>query len=393
MAIQGTLTQRRLLATRRRLVCARARHPGRHPVRNHPAGKPAGNLARNPTRNPASEKPASPSPTLAFLVFVLACALLLALALPARAATPAAPVSEADRSVTLVVPFAPGGPTDRVAQALAPALARALDLPVRIRHEAGAGGTAGALAVARARPDGRTVLLHQLGMATAPALYRSLPYQVSRDFTPVGLVVEMPMALVVRRDFPGRSVADTVWLLRRPQSSWLAGFAGLGSASHLCGLLIASALEVDFIQIPYPGTGPALADLVDGKVDLMCDQSSNVLAAIQAHEIRPVAVTAPERLASLPDVPVTAKVGLASVDLSVWHGLYLPGGAPAAVTSRLSRALATARSDPGFQEAMAAVEGRIPPARAAGAASLQRRLSEETRRWAPLIRRSGQQAD
>lgn len=298
-----------------------------------------------------------------------------------------------EETIRLVVPFSAGGPTDAVARALAPALARALGAPVEVDHQPGAGGTRGALAVAQARADGRTLLLHHIGMATAPALYRALPYRPQRDFVALGGVVEMPMTLVVRRDFPGRNEADTVWLLRRPHASWLVAYAGLGAASHLCGMLLSEALGVDLIQIPYQGTGPAMRDLRAGQVDLMCDQIITTQAPIKAGDVRAVAVTSARPLATLPGVPTTGQAGLPGLDLSIWHGLYLPAGASEAIVRRYVRALAAARTDPAFVEAMAAVDAVVPAAANATPQAFRRLLASETKRWAVLIRRNGQLAD
>ena len=306
-----------------------------------------------------------------------------------------AAATDDQQAIHLVVQFAAGGPSDAVARALAPALSRALDEPVELKYLAGAGGTRGALAVAQSRADGRTLLLHHVGMATAPALYRALPYRPQRDFTPIGAVVDMPMTIVVRQDFPGRNAADTVWLLRRPQAPWLFAYAGPGSASHLCGMLMAEALGTDLIQIPYRGTGPALRDLREGRVDLMCDQTSNTLAPIRAGEIRAVAVTrgkgGGQASAGLDTVPSADQLGLPGLDLSIRYGLYLPAGAPPAIAARLGRALSAARKDPAFVQAMTEALGVIPAA--AGPQALRRHLADDTRRWGALILRNGQQAD
>ena len=369
----------------------------RHPLRRHPAsaGRPLLRLSAGQglagLAGPAEPARRGRFGQLRTAGILLAGALTVTVALvwpgAPRAATPSA------EPISLVVPFAAGGPTDAVARELAPALARALGEPVELKHLPGAGGTRGALAVAQARADGRTLLLHHIGMATAPALYRALPYRPQRDFTPLGRVVDMPMTIVVRQDFPGRDGADTVWLLRRPQAPWLVAYAGLGAASHLCGMLLSDALGVDLIQIPYQGTGPAIRDLRAGQVDMMCDQTSNTLAPIRAGEVRAVAVTAARRLPGLDDVPTTGQMGLPGLDLSIWHGLYLPAGAAEALVGRYARALASARRDPAFVEAMAAMQGVIPAAQAATPQALRRQLVSETRRWSAVIRRNGQQAD
>jgi tripartite-type tricarboxylate transporter receptor subunit TctC len=332
---------------------------------------------------------------------------LLALALavsapPARTQSPVAasarvePAGESTdrrRDIALIVPFAAGGPTDALARTLAPYLAHGLGEPVSVQNIAGAGGTRGALAAVQAGADGRTLLLHHIGMATAPALYRHLPYDPQRDFTPIGRVADVPMTVIVRRDFPGRTFAETAVLLRQQRTPWLVAYAGLGAASHLCGLLLSDALGVDLIQIPYQGTGPAIKDLIAGRVDLMCDQTTNTVDAIAAGEVRALAVTSDRPLVGLPLVPTAAALGLEGLRLSIWHGLFVPGRVPAPQVERLMQALAGARRDPGFARAVERVNGFIPDADDATPQALARLLARETRRWAGLIRRSGQYAD
>ncbi|MET0510043.1 MAG: tripartite tricarboxylate transporter substrate-binding protein [Burkholderiaceae bacterium] len=312
---------------------------------------------------------------------------------PAITVKPAGEQSDRRHGVALIVPFAAGGPTDALARTLAPPLARGLGEPVTVQNIAGAGGTRGALAAVQAGNDGRTLLLHHVGMATAPALYRNLPYDPQRDFTPVGRVVDVPMTLIVRRDFPGRTFGETTVLLRQPRAAWLVAYAGLGAASHLCGLLLSEALGVDLIQIPYQGTGPAIKDLIAGRVDLMCDQTTNTVDAIAAGQVRALAVTSDRPLVDLPQVPTATDLGMEGLRLSIWHGLFVPGRAPAPVVERLSRALGSAQRDPEFTRTVERVHGFLPAADDATPQALARLLAGETRRWGALIRRAGQYAD
>ena len=299
----------------------------------------------------------------------------------------------AEAPVTIIVPFAAGGPTDKVARALVPAFERALGEPVEVRNVGGAGGTAGATEAAGASPDGRTLLMHHIGMATAPALYRHLPYDPQRDFVPIGKVVDVPMVLVGRPGFEPASAQAAIRAIRARQSSPLVAYAGLGAASHLCGLLLAGALQVDLIQIPYRGTGPALVDLLAGKVDLMCDQTSNTVAPIRDGRLRGLAVTTPARLSRLPELPTTAQSGLATLRLSIWHGLYVRSGTPLARVDALARAMQSALRDPSFIAVAASFDGVIATPAEATPAGLRALLAAETARWAPIIRRTGQFAD
>lgn len=317
-----------------------------------------------------------------------AAALVLALAAGGTAAQ-----AGETAPITIVVPFAAAGPTDAVARALAPGLSAALAEPVTVRNHAGAGGTAGADAVARAPADGRTLLLHHVGMATAPVLYRQLPYEPQRDFVPLGRVVDVAMTLVARADFPGRTGAEALRTIRRGQADLLVAYAGLGAASHLCGLLLADALGVDLIQIPYRGTGPAMVDLIDGKVDLLCDQTTTTTKPLQEGRIKGLAITSPSRVAGLPDLPTVAELGLPGLQLTIWHGLYAPAGTPAPVVDRLARALQATLRDPRFVAEMARIDGVLPGAGEASPDALRRLLATETRRWTPVLRRTGQFAD
>ena len=318
---------------------------------------------------------------------------LVMVACVAGVATGSARGQAAAAPITLIVPFAAGGPTDQVARALLPGLEKALGEPVRVRNVGGAGGTAGATEAAGAPPDGRTLLLHHIGMATAPSLYRRLPYDPQRDFAPIGRVVDVPMVLVARAGFEAANAREAIRSIRSAATSPLVAYAGLGAASHLCGLLLANALGVDLIQIPYKGTGPALVDLLAGRIDLMCDQTTNTVAPILDGRLRGIAVTTPERLPTLPALPTTAQVGIAGMRLAIWHGLYAPAGTPAATLETLSRALREALREASFVATAARFDGRVASQAEATPAAMRALLAAETARWAPIIRRTGQFAD
>lgn len=249
-----------------------------------------------------------------------------------------------DKPVTLVVPFAAGGPTDKVARDLAEALRGPLGGTVTVENVAGEGGTAGATKVAKASADGYTLLVHHIGMATAPLLYRGLKFKPLEDFEYLGLVNEVPMTLVARPNHPANSWPELAkWLDGRTDRAQLA-HAGIGSASHLCGLLFQAARKADLQTTVYKGTGPAMADLIAGKVDLMCDQTSNTLSPIEAGKVKAYAVTTSRRLSGpLAKLPTLDEAGLKGFNITIWNGVYAPKGTPKAVLDKLQDRDAVAR--------------------------------------------------
>jgi tripartite-type tricarboxylate transporter receptor subunit TctC len=276
------------------------------------------------------------------LTLALAAGLAAPAVLPGiAAAQPAYP----NRPVTVIVPFAAGGPTDVVTRLVAEVMARDLGQPVVVENVGGAGGTLGAQRVAQARPDGHTLLLHHIGMGTTPSLYRRLAYDPVNGFEPVGLVTEVPMTIIAKKDFPAANLAEMVKVMREQKLSINLANAGVGAASHLCGLLLQSAVQAQVTTIPYRGTGPAMTDLIGGTVDLMCDQTTNTTQQIRSGAVRAFAVTTTERNAALPDLPTAAEAGLPGFEVSVWHGLYAPRGTDAAIVNRLSRSLQVALRD------------------------------------------------
>jgi tripartite-type tricarboxylate transporter receptor subunit TctC len=297
------------------------------------------------------------------------------------------------RPVTMVVPFAAGGPTDTVARLVAQVMTNDLGQTVVVENVGGAGGTLGAQRVAQARPDGYTILLHHIGMATIPTLYRRLAYDPVNGFETIGLVTEVPMTLVARRNLGPNTLQELVALARRERDRLNYANAGIGAASHLCGLLFQKAIDVPFTTVPYRGTGPAMNDLVAGTVDLMCDQTTNTTEQIRAGTIRGFAVTTRERVASLPDLPTAAEAGLPDFEVSVWHGLYAPRGTPAPIIERLNRALLVALRDETLGRRFAEL-GTAPVAAARATPQVHRTFwQEDIAKWRPLIQGAGQYAD
>ena len=300
-----------------------------------------------------------------------------------------------DKPVTIVVPFAAGGPTDKVARDLGDVLRRQLNQTVVIENVGGAGGTLGAAKVAKAAPDGYTVLLHHIGMATSPALYRKMSYDTLGDFEYLGMINEVPMTLIGRSTLPANNMAELrKWIDANKGKINLAN-AGLGAASHLCGLLFQQAVAVDMTTVPYKGTAPAMTDLLGGQVDLMCDQTTNTTQQIEGGKVKAFGVTTPKRLTTpaLAKLPTLDESGLKGFNVSIWHGMYAPKGTPKAVVDKLNSALRAALKDPEFikrEEALGAVV--ITDARLGGAEH-KRFVEAEINKWGPVIKAAGQYAD
>ncbi|AQZ71131.1 hypothetical protein BKM31_45300 [[Actinomadura] parvosata subsp. kistnae] len=297
-----------------------------------------------------------------------------------------------DKNITFVVPFSAGGPTDTVTRMIAEPMAAKLGGKIVVQNVEGAGGTVGAGEVARAQPDGYTVLMHHIGMSTAPALYQSLGYKPLDDFQTVGLVTEVPMTIVARKDFEPKTLQELVTYVKANASKVTLANAGIGAASHLCGLLFQTAAGVKLQEVPYEGTGPALTDLVGGQVDFMCDQTTNTSGQITAGEVKAYAVTTPERVKSLPDLPTTTEAGLPQLKVSVWHGLYVPKGTPQDVVQKLSEALKAALADQKVIDQMAKL-GTAPVKAADATPEAHRaRLQEQITTWGKVIADAGVKA-
>lgn len=300
-----------------------------------------------------------------------------------------------EKPVTLVVPFTAGGPTDRVARDLAEALRQPLGASIIIENVSGAGGTLGATKVAKAPPDGHTLLLHHIGMATAPALYRQLPFKPLDDFEYLGLINEVPMTLIGRASLPARNYGElTQWLNANKGRANLAN-AGLGSASHLCGLLLRQHLRFDLMTVAYKGTAPAMTDLLGGQVDIMCDQTTNTTGQIETGKVRAFAVTSAKRVPTpqLASLPTLAESGLKGFNVSIWHGLYAPKGTPQPVLDKINSALQIALKDREFLQRESNLGAMvINDARVQGAEH-KNFVAAEIAKWGPVIRAAGQYAD
>jgi tripartite-type tricarboxylate transporter receptor subunit TctC len=295
--------------------------------------------------------------------------------------------------ITLVVPYAAGGPTDTVARLIAAPMSKTLNQQVIVENVLGAGGTIAANRVAKAAPDGYTLLIHHIGHATAPALYRKLPYDSANDFEPIGLINEVPMTMVGKKDLPPKDLKELITYLKANKDKINLANAGLGAASHLCGMLFMSAIQTELTTVPYNGTGPAMNDLLGGQVDIMCDQTTNTTSQIKAGKINVYGVTTKKRLASLPNVPTMDEAGLKGFEVTVWHGLYAPKGTPKPVIDKLTSALQMALKDDNVKQRFAELGSEAVVENRAMPGALRAHLKAEIDKWSPIIKKAGVYAD
>ena len=297
------------------------------------------------------------------------------------------------KAITMVVPFAAGGPTDTLARNLGLAMGKQLKHTIIVENVGGAGGNIGVTRVARAAPDGYTVLLHHIGMSTSPALYRNLDYNPLTDFEYIGLVADVPMTLIARGNFPAADFKEFLAYVKANKAKMSLANAGLGAASHLCGLMFMAAIETDFTTVPYKGTGPAMNDLLGGQVDFMCDQTTNTTGQILGGKVKAYGVTTKTRLAALPNVPTLDEQGLKGFEVAVWHALYAPKGTPKAAVDTLVKGLQESLKDADLKTNLAKL-GTEPTTQArATPEALRTFLKSEIDKWAPVIKKAGQYAD
>ena len=331
---------------------------------------------------------------MAFLNRVLSRAgrLLLAAGIVAPALSLAA---YPEKPVTLVVPFSAGGPTDKIARDLAEALRKPLGQTVIVDNTAGAGGTLGTARVLRAPADGYTLLVHHIGLATAPALYKNLAYK-NEQLEFLGLINEAPSTLIGKQALPATNFAELRKYIAASGGKVNLANAGVGSASHLCSLLLQNALKSDMVFVPYKGTGPAMNDLLGGQVDLMCEQATNSTPQIESKKVKAFGVTSAQRMTQVPalaSLPTLAESGLPGFDFSVWHGLYAPRGTPSAVLDKINAALRSALKDAELikrQEALGitvVTDERLAPA------GHRKFFESEVGRWTKAIKDAGIQPE
>ncbi|HJV74747.1 MAG TPA: tripartite tricarboxylate transporter substrate binding protein BugD [Noviherbaspirillum sp.] len=320
------------------------------------------------------------------LRFVAGLALVASTFAHAQSAYPTKPI-------TMIVPFSAGGPTDTVARLVAQSMSKTLKQQVIVENVGGAGGTIGAARVAKADPDGYTVLLHHIGQSTAPALYRKLSYNAIDSFETIGLITDVPMTFVARKDFPAKDFKELLTYVKANKDKVTYANAGVGSASHLCGMLFMSAIDTELTTVPYKGTGPAMNDLLGGQVDFMCDQTTNTTSQIKGGKIKVYGVTTKTRVPSLPDVPTLNEAGLPHFEVAVWHGLYAPKGTPKQAVDALSGALRVALKDATVKQRFAELGTEPVPEAKATPDAHRAFLKAEIEKWSPIIKKAGVYAD
>ena len=316
---------------------------------------------------------------------------LLAAAGLAVLASAAAAQDYPSRPITLVVPYAAGGPSDAIARLVGQSMSETLGQQFVVENVSGAGGTLGAGRVASAEPDGYTLLLHHVALAATPSLYKDLPYDAAEAFEPIGLINYGPFVLTARSDFEAETAEDLFAKLQVEGDGITMAHAGEGSGSHLCSMMLLEALDVEVTYVPYKGTGPAMTDLVGGQVDVLCDQTTNAVPQIEAGAIKAYAVTSPERIDALPDVPTVAELGHDGFEVTVWNALYAPAGTPAEVIGKLHAALQTALAEEEVQSRFADLGTLLFPEDQRSPEALGAKLEEELAHWAEVTEAAGVQ--
>jgi tripartite-type tricarboxylate transporter receptor subunit TctC len=298
-----------------------------------------------------------------------------------------------NRPVNMLVPYAAGGPTDTVARVVGQAMGKPLGQTVVVENRPSAGGILAPEAVKNAKPDGYTILIHHIGMATTPALYRQLRFNPLTDFEYIGLINDVPMTLIARQNFPAKDFKEFLAYIKANKDKVSYANAGIGAASHLCGMLFMSAIQTEVLTVPYKGTAPAMNDLLGGTVDFMCDQTTNTTNQIKSGKVKVYAVTSRKRVPSLPDVPTLEEQGLKGFEVGIWHALYAPKGTPKPALDKLVTALQSALKDETVNKRFADLGAQAYPVDKATPAALAAHLKAEIAKWGPIIKKAGVYAD
>jgi len=318
---------------------------------------------------------------------LLVCAALVA------AATTALAQNYPTRPITILVPYAAGGPTDTVARVVALPMGKPMGQTILVENKPSAGGIIAPEQVKNAKPDGYTILIHHIGMATTPALYRELRFNPLTDFDYIGLINDVPMTIIAKPGMAAKDFKEFLAYIKANKDKVTYANAGIGAASHLCGMLFMSAIQTDFLTVPYKGTAPAMNDLLGGQVDFMCDQTTNTTAQIKGGKVKVYGVTSKTRVASLPDIRTLDEQGLKGFEVGIWHGLYGPKGMPKPVLDKLVAALQDTVKDADVKKRFADLGATTMPPEKATPAALQAHLKAEIDRWGPLIKKAGVYAD
>ena len=297
------------------------------------------------------------------------------------------------KAVTLIVPFAAGGPTDTVARTVAALMSKSLGQTVVVENVGGAGGNIGNEKVAKAAPDGYTLLLMHIGISTSATLYRNLRYNAVTDLEPIGLVTTVPMTMIANKDFPPNNMKEMIAYVKANKDKVSYANAGIGAASHLCGMLFMSAIQTDLLTVPYKGTAPAMTDLLGGQVNLMCDQTTNTTSQIKGGKVKVYGVTSKTRVASLPDVPTMDEAGFKDFEVGIWHGMWAPKSTPKPIVDKLNAALNEALNNEDLKKKFADLGTTPEPAERRKPEVLRAFLPAEIAKWGPIIKKAGVYAD
>ncbi len=293
------------------------------------------------------------------------------------------------KSITLVVPAAAGGPTDTVARLIGESMGKTLGQSVIVENIGGAGGTIGMARVSKAAPDGYTIAIWHIAHATSPALYDNLKYDPVNDFDHLGRITDVPMTLVSKTAVAAKDVKELIDWIRGEKGKVTYGHAGIGSASHLCTLVLMRDLKVEMVGVGYRGTGPAMNDLLGGQFDVMCDQTTNTTNQIKEGRIKGYAVTTKAKVSSLPDLPTLDSTVIPGFEASAWHAMWAPKGLPKDVTDRLVAALQAALKDPKVIERLADLGTEPVAQNLATPEALKSQITSEVKRWDAVIKAAG----
>jgi tripartite-type tricarboxylate transporter receptor subunit TctC len=297
------------------------------------------------------------------------------------------------KPITMIIPYAAGGPTDTVGRNLGVAWGKHLKQTIVVENVSSAGGIIALGRVARATPDGYTLLMHHIGMATMPTLYRKLDVNPLTDFEYIGLVADVPMTLIARQNFPANNLKEFLAYAKANNKKMTLANAGVGAASHLCGLMFMTAIQTEFLTVPYKGTAPAMTDLLGGQVDFMCDQTTNTTQQIRGGKVKVYGVTTRQRIAALKDVPTLDEQGMKGFEVGIWHAMYAPKKTPKPVMDTLVTTMQAALKDPDLIANLAKLGTEPVPQNQATPAFLEKHLKAEIAKWAPVIKKAGQYAD
>jgi tripartite-type tricarboxylate transporter receptor subunit TctC len=315
---------------------------------------------------------------------------LLAAALTLAATGADAQSNYPQRPITMIVPFAAGGPTDVIARIVGDHMSRTLGQQIVVENVAGAGGTTGMTRAAQATPDGYTIGMGHMGtQGAAPALYPNLKYDPTKDFQPIGMAAGTPIVIVAKKDFPAKDLKEFMAYAKTNAAKLNQAHAGVGSVSHTTGVLLGSVLAIKPTLVAYRGTGPALNDLMAGQVDFMTDQIVNVAPQITGANIKAYAIATPERSPALPDLPTTKEAGLPNYEVSAWNAIFAPKATPKEITAKLVDALDKALDDETTRKRILELGGVIPDKKGRGPEALQKLVESEVARWTPVLKAAG----